>query len=107
METRLETTLEGNRWYDLKRWGMLSEVINDYLHREKLPQYAGVAYTDAYEYLDMSKFYTENPDLLMAAPVQEGRRRTSVATSESGLYNVDFKDPLPAQLFNNPKGIKH
>ena len=33
-ETRLETAMEGNRFFDLQRWGVLNEVLNDYLARE-------------------------------------------------------------------------
>ena len=33
-ETRLETAMEGNRFFDLQRWGVQSAVLNDYLARE-------------------------------------------------------------------------
>jgi len=33
-EMRLETAMEGNRFFDLQRWGVQSEVLNDYLLRE-------------------------------------------------------------------------
>ena len=33
-ETRLETAMEGNRFFDLQRWGVQAEVLNDYLSRE-------------------------------------------------------------------------
>jgi hypothetical protein len=33
-ETRLETAMEGNRFFDLQRWGVQREVLNDYLTRE-------------------------------------------------------------------------
>ena len=33
-ETRLETAIEGSRFFDLQRWGVQSEVLNDYLARE-------------------------------------------------------------------------
>ena len=33
-ETRLETAMEGNRFFDLQRWGVQNEVLNDYLARE-------------------------------------------------------------------------
>jgi hypothetical protein len=33
-ETRLETAMEGNRFFDLQRWGVQSQVLNDYLSRE-------------------------------------------------------------------------
>ena len=33
-ETRLETAMEGTRFFDLQRWGVQNEVLNDYLARE-------------------------------------------------------------------------
>ena len=33
-ESRLETAMEGNRFFDLQRWGVQNEVLNDYLSRE-------------------------------------------------------------------------
>lgn len=33
-ETRLETAMEGHRFFDLQRWGIMNEVLNDYLNRE-------------------------------------------------------------------------
>lgn len=33
-ERRLELAMEGHRWFDLKRWGQLSTVINTYLQTE-------------------------------------------------------------------------
>ena len=33
-ETRLETAMEGNRFFDLQRWGVQSQVLNDYVQRE-------------------------------------------------------------------------
>ena len=33
-ETRLETAMEGNRFFDLQRWGVQNEVLNDYLASE-------------------------------------------------------------------------
>jgi len=33
-ETRLETAMEGNRFFDLQRWGVQSQVLNEYLSRE-------------------------------------------------------------------------
>ena len=34
-ETRLETTMEGNRFFALQKWGgVQAEVLNDYLARE-------------------------------------------------------------------------
>ena len=33
-ETRLETAMEGHRFFDLQRWGIMNEVLSDYLSRE-------------------------------------------------------------------------
>jgi hypothetical protein len=33
-ESRLETAMEGNRFFDLQRWGVQSQVLNEYLSRE-------------------------------------------------------------------------
>jgi hypothetical protein len=35
MERRLELALEGHRFFDLRRWGIAQEVINNYLEVEK------------------------------------------------------------------------
>ena len=35
MERRLELALEGHRFFDLRRWGIAREVMNDYLETEK------------------------------------------------------------------------
>ena len=34
MELRLETALEGNRFFDLRRWGIDGEVLNEYIQNE-------------------------------------------------------------------------
>src|SRR5699024_4219687 len=34
MELRLETALEGNRFFDLVRWGIAEQVINEYIENE-------------------------------------------------------------------------
>ena len=34
MEIRLETAMEGNRFFDLRRWGMLDEVIPEYIEKD-------------------------------------------------------------------------
>lgn len=33
-ETRLETAMEGHRFFDLQRWGVMDAVLNDYVSRE-------------------------------------------------------------------------
>lgn len=35
MERRLELAMEGNRWFDLVRWGNVVEVMNEYFNTEK------------------------------------------------------------------------
>ncbi len=35
MERRLELAMEGNRWFDLVRWGTVVETINKYMQSEK------------------------------------------------------------------------
>ncbi len=34
LELRLETATEGHRFFDLRRWGIISEVLNDYIARD-------------------------------------------------------------------------
>jgi len=34
METRIEFAMEGHRYFDLQRWGVMGTVLNDYLARE-------------------------------------------------------------------------
>jgi hypothetical protein len=36
-ERRVELAMEGHRWFDLKRWGILSEVMNHYSETTKQP----------------------------------------------------------------------
>ncbi|MDY4881467.1 MAG: RagB/SusD family nutrient uptake outer membrane protein, partial [Muribaculaceae bacterium] len=45
MERRLELDMEGNRWFDLVRWGNVLEVVNNYMQSEaKLrPYYEGAS----------------------------------------------------------------
>ena len=33
-ERRIELAMEGHRWYDLARWGIASEVLNDFVKYE-------------------------------------------------------------------------
>lgn len=35
MERRLELAMEGNRWFDLVRWGNVTDVVNKYMQSEK------------------------------------------------------------------------
>ena len=45
MERRIELAMEGNRWFDLVRWGNVLEVVNNYMQSEaKLrPYYEGAS----------------------------------------------------------------
>ena len=49
MERRLELAMEGNRWFDLVRWGNVLEVVNNYMQSEaKLrPYYEGASSSSA------------------------------------------------------------
>lgn len=46
MERRLELALEGQRWFDLTRWGIYADEINTYFKSEsvQLPKYASSTY---------------------------------------------------------------
>lgn len=41
-ERRLELAFENQRWFDLKRWDVVTETINEYLSSESF--YAGYTY---------------------------------------------------------------
>lgn len=45
-ERRIELAMEGHRWYDLARWGIASEVLNDFVKYEAkhLGKYSNSAY---------------------------------------------------------------
>lgn len=45
-ERRIEMALEGHRWYDLARWGIIGDALNDYVKFEKtyLAKYASCSY---------------------------------------------------------------
>lgn len=43
-ERRLELALEGHRFFDLRRWGMLSTTLNNYFEVEKASKYEGKGY---------------------------------------------------------------
>lgn len=51
-ERKIEIGLEGHRWYDLARWGIVVDEINDYLNYEK--QYLGKFSSSVYN----SRWYT-------------------------------------------------
>ena len=43
-ERRLEMGMEGSRFFDLRRWGMLSTTLNKYFETEKTDEYDGQTY---------------------------------------------------------------
>lgn len=71
-ETRLETAMEGERFFNLVRWGIAAETMNAYLNAERTKRayYATAAFTAGRdEYLPISKpqynfsngLYVQNP----------------------------------------------
>jgi len=48
-ERRLELAMEGHRFFDLRRWGMLSETLNAYFASEKNDEYDGQTYALYYK----------------------------------------------------------
>lgn len=48
-ERRLEMAMESSRYFDLRRWGVASEVLNAYFAKEKNASYEGVRYGQYYE----------------------------------------------------------
>lgn len=53
MERRLELAMEGNRWFDLVRWGNVVETVNKYMQSEKQyhTYYEGASISDDEIYL--------------------------------------------------------
>ena len=62
MERRLELAMEGNRWFDLLRWGTAVETINKYMQSETAlrPYYAGASITEDELYLPIPTSQIEN-----------------------------------------------
>jgi len=48
-ERRVELAMEGHRFFDLRRWGMLSETLNKYFESEKTDEYDGQTYALYYK----------------------------------------------------------
>ena len=48
-ERRIELAMEGHRFFDLRRWGMLSETLNAYFASEKTDEYDGQTYALYYK----------------------------------------------------------
>ncbi len=62
MERRLELAMEGNRWFDLVRWGNVVEVVNKYIKEETAlrPYYNGASITSDEIYLPIPISQIEN-----------------------------------------------
>lgn len=48
-ERRLEMAMESSRYFDLRRWGVASKVLNAYFEKEKDSSYDGVSYGQYYQ----------------------------------------------------------
>jgi len=48
-ERRLETAMENNRFFDLRRWGMASQTLNKFFEKEKDVEYDGQTYAQYYK----------------------------------------------------------
>ena len=62
MERRLELAMEGNRWFDLVRWGVVVEVMNEYFQTESVlrPYYAGATMSSNSIFLPIPLVEVEN-----------------------------------------------
>jgi len=69
MERRLELAMEGQRWFDLVRWGTAVQTINKYMQEEAAlrPYYAGASLTDEEIYLPIPISQIENSNGLYTA----------------------------------------
>ncbi|MDE5785480.1 MAG: RagB/SusD family nutrient uptake outer membrane protein, partial [Duncaniella sp.] len=60
-ERRLEMAMESSRYFDLRRWGIASEVLNKYFTLEEASSYEGTRYgqyyKDAHYTADKNEFY--------------------------------------------------
>lgn len=69
MERRLELAMEGQRWFDLLRWGTAVQTINKYMQEETAlrPYYAGASLTEEELYLPIPISQIENSNGLYTA----------------------------------------
>lgn len=62
MERRLELAMEGNRWFDLVRWGVVVDVVNKYMQSEAAlrPYYEGASISEDEIFLAIPLSEVEN-----------------------------------------------
>jgi hypothetical protein len=71
-ERRLELAMEGQRFFDLKRWGLLEQTLNEYLAVER----------------------TRRPHLTAAQPVTERHRLFPIPSIQRELSKVGTEERL-------------
>ena len=66
-ERRLEMAMESSRYFDLRRWGIASTVLNAYFKKEMNSEYEGVKYGQYYE----DAHYTPNKNEFYPIPYNQ------------------------------------